>query len=93
MKSSVRTPDWNALTEEATRLLAEYVRLDTTNPPGNEALACDWLAAWGTRRSAERVVSDAEISIGWMHSGYPIKCYLDSAKDSVNVRKLRTEGN
>ena len=45
MKSSVRTPDWNALTEEATRLLAEYVRLDTTNPPGNEALACDWLAA------------------------------------------------
>lgn len=55
--------------------------------------ACDWLAAWGTRRSAERVVSDAEISIGWMHSGYPIKCYLDSAKDSVNVRKLKTEGN
>jgi len=55
--------------------------------------ACDWLAAWGTRRSAERVVSDAEISIGWMHSGYPIKCYLDSAKDSVNVKKLKTEGN
>jgi hypothetical protein len=55
--------------------------------------ACDWLAAWGTRRSAERVVSDAEISIGWMHSGYPIKCYLDSAKDSVNVRKLKTQGN
>ncbi|MFA7296234.1 MAG: M20/M25/M40 family metallo-hydrolase [Dehalococcoidia bacterium] len=45
MKSTVRTPDWNALTEEATRLLAEYVRLDTTNPPGHEALACDWLAA------------------------------------------------
>ncbi|MEY4272515.1 MAG: hypothetical protein RL250_1381 [Verrucomicrobiota bacterium] len=55
--------------------------------------ACDWLAAWGVRRSAERVVSDAEISIGWMHSGYPIKCYLDSAKDSVNVKKLKTEGN
>jgi len=32
------------MTEEATRLLAEYVRLDTTNPPGHESLACDWLA-------------------------------------------------
>lgn len=55
--------------------------------------ACDWLAAWKDRRSAERIVSDAEISIGWMHSGYPIKCYLDSAKDSVNYQKLRKEGN
>ena len=55
--------------------------------------ACDWLAAWKDRRSAERIVSDAEISIGWMHSGYPIKCYLDSAKDSVDVYKLRKEGN
>jgi hypothetical protein len=55
--------------------------------------ACDWLAAWKDRRSAERIVSDAEISIGWMHSGYPIKCYLDSAKDSVDVHKLRKEGN
>lgn len=45
MKSTVRTPDWDALTEEATRLLAEYVRLDTTNPPGNEVVATDWLAA------------------------------------------------
>ena len=55
--------------------------------------ACDWLAAWKDRRSPERIVSDAEISIGWMHSGYPIKCYLDSAKDSVNYQKLRKEGN
>ena len=37
--------DWNALTEEATRLLSEYVRVDTVNPPGNETRACDWLGA------------------------------------------------
>lgn len=35
--------DWDAVTEEATRLLAEFVRINTTNPPGNEHLACDWL--------------------------------------------------
>ena len=45
MSNTVRTPDWVALTEEAARLLAEYVRLDTSNPPGNEAAACDWLAS------------------------------------------------
>jgi len=36
--------DWDALTEEATNLLSSYLRIDTTNPPGNEAAACAWLA-------------------------------------------------
>jgi len=39
-----RTIDWEAITDEAVALLSEYVRIDTTNPPGNESLACDWLA-------------------------------------------------
>ncbi len=53
----------------------------------------DWLAAIGPRRSPERIVADAEISIGWMHSGYPIMCYLASAPDMVSIRHLTTEGN
>jgi acetylornithine deacetylase/succinyl-diaminopimelate desuccinylase-like protein len=28
--------DWDKLTQEATALLSQYIRLDTTNPPGNE---------------------------------------------------------
>ena len=36
--------DWDAVTEEATRLLAEFIRIDTSNPPGRERAACDWLA-------------------------------------------------
>ncbi len=35
--------DWAGLTEEATRLLSEYIRVDTVNPPGNETRACEWL--------------------------------------------------
>ena len=35
--------DWDALTEEAVEFLSEYLRLDTTNPPGHERIACDWL--------------------------------------------------
>ena len=36
-------PDWSLVTAEAVRLLSEYLRLDTVNPPGNEVTATDWL--------------------------------------------------
>ncbi len=36
--------DWDAATAEATAILREYLRIDTSNPPGNEALAVDFLA-------------------------------------------------
>lgn len=35
--------DWDRLTEEATQLLSDYIRVDTVNPPGNETRACEWL--------------------------------------------------
>jgi acetylornithine deacetylase/succinyl-diaminopimelate desuccinylase-like protein len=35
--------DWNKVDAEATQRLAEYVRLDTTNPPGNESRGVEWL--------------------------------------------------
>jgi acetylornithine deacetylase/succinyl-diaminopimelate desuccinylase-like protein len=36
--------NWDRLTEEATSLLSDYIRVDTVNPPGNESRACEWLA-------------------------------------------------
>jgi acetylornithine deacetylase/succinyl-diaminopimelate desuccinylase-like protein len=36
--------DWEAWTEQATEWLSEYIRVDTVNPPGNEARACQWFA-------------------------------------------------
>ena len=36
--------DWKAITEEATQLLSDYIRIDTSNPPGRERAACEWLA-------------------------------------------------
>ena len=35
--------DWDDITAEATDLLREYLRIDTSNPPGNEALAVDFI--------------------------------------------------
>jgi acetylornithine deacetylase/succinyl-diaminopimelate desuccinylase-like protein len=36
--------DWKALGDEATALLTQYLRINTTNPPGNEIAAARWLA-------------------------------------------------
>lgn len=35
--------DWDAVTTEAVGLLREYLRIDTSNPPGNEARAVEFL--------------------------------------------------
>ena len=31
--------DWDAITEEATQLLSDFIRIDTSNPPGREKAA------------------------------------------------------
>jgi len=37
--------EWNALGDEAGALLSQYLRINTTNPPGNEIVAARWLTA------------------------------------------------
>ncbi len=36
-------PDWPSLTQEAARLLSQYVQIDTANPPGNELATAKFL--------------------------------------------------
>ncbi|MGH7568991.1 MAG: M20/M25/M40 family metallo-hydrolase [Gemmatimonadales bacterium] len=36
--------EWKALGAEAAGLVSEYIRINTTNPPGNELAAARWLA-------------------------------------------------
>lgn len=38
------TPDWEAVRDEVTRYLQDLIRIDTTNPPGNETAAAEYLA-------------------------------------------------
>ena len=47
------TVDWGSVTREATRLLSRYLQIDTTNPPGNEALAAAYLAELLRERGLE----------------------------------------
>jgi len=34
---------WDAVRERAVALMSQYVQIDTTNPPGNEMIAAEWL--------------------------------------------------
>ncbi|XP_063671778.1 TRPM8 channel-associated factor 2 isoform X3 [Pan troglodytes] len=40
----------------------------------------------------ERIVADVQISAGWMHSGYPIMCHLESVKEIINETDMRSRG-
>ncbi len=47
--------------EEAVELLAQLLRIDTTNPPGNETKAAEFLAAWFGRHGLEgEIVGEPE---------------------------------
>ena len=45
------------------------------------------------RRSPERLVTDEQISAGYMHAGYPIMTHLDVIQKAVSVEHLTQEGN
>ena len=53
------------------------------------------LAAWPSpaRSSPERFVVDRQISVGYMHAGYPIMAHLDQQANLVNSEHLSSEFN
>ena len=57
LSTAPRGPDeWKALGNEAAQLLSQYIHINTTNPPGNERRAADWLAAVLAREGIEAQV-------------------------------------
>jgi len=57
--------DFAALRDEAVRAMSEYLRLDTSNPPGNELLTARWLQAFLAREGIDGVILDtAELGPG-----------------------------
>ena len=62
---AVRAIDAAALRDEATRLLSEYLRVDTTNPPGNELAAAHFLQGVLAKEGIEaRILDSAELGPG-----------------------------
>jgi acetylornithine deacetylase/succinyl-diaminopimelate desuccinylase-like protein len=56
--SAQHPPDWNALASESQKVLADYLRVNTTNPPGNEMLAARFLKAILDREGIEAQILD-----------------------------------
>ena len=52
------SPDWSALRDETVRLLSDYLRVNTTNPPGNELQAARFLKAILDREGIEAQILD-----------------------------------
>lgn len=50
--------DWNALRDETTRVLADYLRIDTSNPPGNELATARFLQQFLAREGIEAQILD-----------------------------------
>ena len=52
-------PDWEAVGQQAAQLLSDYVRVNTTNPPGNEARGAAFLRDILAREGIEATVWEA----------------------------------
>src|SRR5207237_4228260 len=50
--------DWRSLTAETQTILSNYLRINTTNPPGNEILAARFLKAILDREGIEARILD-----------------------------------
>ena len=58
LHAQVRAVDWDALAQEATTNLSAYLRVNTTNPPGNELAAARFLKAILDREGIEATILD-----------------------------------
>jgi acetylornithine deacetylase/succinyl-diaminopimelate desuccinylase-like protein len=58
--STQAAPDWQALNAECVRHLQSLIRLDTSNPPGNESLAVEYIKRQLEAEGIEYEVAEAE---------------------------------
>src|SRR5688500_2055662 len=56
-----RPVDWDALRAEAVQILSEYIRINTTNAPGNEKAGAEYLARILEREGIEAQILDEEV--------------------------------
>ncbi len=60
VSSSWPTPDFAAAREETVRILSELIRIDTSNPPGNETKAAEYIKALLAREGIPAEIFERE---------------------------------
>ena len=58
LQAQTRPINWDSLSREATTVLADYLRINTTNPPGNEILTARFLKAILEKEGIEAQILD-----------------------------------
>src|ERR1700704_5299898 len=58
LHAQTRPVNWDSLSREATTVLADYLRINTTNPPGNEILTARFLKAILEKEGIEAQILD-----------------------------------
>src|ERR1700722_9875250 len=71
---------WQAFQNEALDCLRALIRLDTSNPPGNERIAADYLAESLGAHGVESVIRDGAPTRGNLVARYP---GTDSSKGAL----------
>lgn len=65
LEAQSKAVDWNGLSRETQTVLSDYLRINTTNPPGNEIAAARFLKAILEREGIEAQILDtAELGAG-----------------------------
>jgi acetylornithine deacetylase/succinyl-diaminopimelate desuccinylase-like protein len=72
--------DWAALGAEAIDLLRRYVRIDTTNPPGDESAGVEFLAAFLAKEG---------IPAGVIHEGELFR--IHGSDEHISLENVRAE--
>ena len=88
----MKTIDWNAVNAEALGHFVAYLRIDTSNPPGNEAPAARWLGAILEEAGIEveyvGIQPEREAVFGWLRgSGEKRAMMLCNHTDVVPVEE------
>ncbi len=74
--------DWNALSQEGQTILSQYLRINTTNPPGNEILAARFLKDILDKEGIPAVVLDT-VELGGTHANLYARLKGNGSKKAI----------
>jgi hypothetical protein len=67
-QAAARVVEWAAMETEAVDALQQYLRINTSNPPGNELASARWLKAFPEKEGIEaRLLDTVELGAGRAH--------------------------
>ena len=82
MAAQTKPIDWDALSKEGQTILADYLRINTTNPPGNEILAARFLKGILDKEGIPAVILDTA-ELGGTHANLYARLKGNGSKKAI----------